>query len=82
MAPSTPITPDPVLPWLDGAVRGWAAASEYSGLSRAQIVALMSDGRVLAFPVGERGDWMFSRRSLAEVLAAMHAAHQAAKGRG
>lgn len=80
MAPTPPITADPVAPWLDGAVRGWAAASEFSGLSRAQLLPLLEAGRVLAFPVGERGDWMFARRSIAEVLAAMYAAH-AARGR-
>ncbi len=72
----TPTAPDT---WVDGALRGWASASEFCGLSRAQIKSLVDAGQVPCFPIGDRGDWMFSRRALAQVLEGLHAKSQAKK---
>lgn len=64
--------------WADGAVRGWAAAAEFSGLSRAQLKSLVDAGLLPCFPLGDRGDWMFPRRALARHLAGLHAEYAAA----
>ncbi|HEY1189036.1 MAG TPA: hypothetical protein VGE74_15385 [Gemmata sp.] len=65
--------------WIGGAVRGWAAASEFCGFSRAQIQSLVDAGLVRRFPIGERGDWMFSRLDLAQALAEKHREYERTK---